>query len=165
MQTYLSKLYPHPSPRQKLTTPTTPARTGLSKVQILTWNVGNMRRPALVTIISVPSWWNSSQSGLASSAAPAPMRARCSGLFASSPVVVPPLLFAVSSLRRLLLLSLLPSLVVVARQLSRGDERPLLQLLLLSAMWLGDDDDGFLDVVPAVCRQAVTRVRQGWDIC
>ncbi len=30
----------------------------------LTWKVGNMRLPALVTIISVPSWSNSSQSDL-----------------------------------------------------------------------------------------------------
>lgn len=49
---------------------------------IFTWNVGNILRPAFVTIISVPSWWNSSHSGFASKAAPAPTNAGWSGRFA-----------------------------------------------------------------------------------
>lgn len=50
----------------------------------LTWNVGNILRPAFVTIISVPNWWNSSQSGFASKAAPAPISAGWSGLLAAN---------------------------------------------------------------------------------
>lgn len=48
--------------------------------RIDTWKVGNILLPALVTIISVPNWWNSSQSGFASRAAPAPTRAGWRGL-------------------------------------------------------------------------------------
>lgn len=54
---------------------------------ILTWNVGNILRPAFVTIISVPSWWNSSQSGFASRATPAPSNAGWSGRFAPAPAL------------------------------------------------------------------------------
>lgn len=38
-----------------------------SMPNIFTWKVGNMRLPALVTIISVPSWLNSSHSAFISS--------------------------------------------------------------------------------------------------
>lgn len=44
--------------------------------------MGNILRPAFVTIISVPNWWNSSQSGFASKAAPAPTSAGWSGRLA-----------------------------------------------------------------------------------
>lgn len=53
-----------------------------SSITIFTWNVGNILRPAFVTIISVPSWWNSSHSGFASKAAPAPTSAGWRGRFA-----------------------------------------------------------------------------------
>lgn len=120
---------------------------------LLTWKVGNIRRPALVTIISVPSWWNSSQRGRASRAAPAPMRAGCRGLLfgEDSPSSLVQWLVEALVLVLLLLLSLLLDREATEVESVRDEDRSLLTLTLLSTR-LGEAD--FFTLLPAVWMQA-----------
>lgn len=130
-------------------------RMSICRNEMLTWNVGNILRPAFVTIISVPSWWNSSQSGFASRTAPAPSSAGWSGRFALDSSTEDPSSLGWWSPWWLLLLLLSLRDSIVADRGEIGFAEWIGKMAFIG--WLGLRD---LFTLPALCKQAAEKIIQ-----